>query len=79
MSTVMNDKLDILPHVVEAILNHVSSQASGKSGVGGVYNKALYLRERVDALNRSAAYVDAIGNVKTIDNVVSLREAVGHE
>jgi len=70
MSTVMNDKLDILPHVVEAILNHVSS------GVGGVYNKALYLRERVDALNRWAAYVDAIGNGKTIDNVVSLREAV---
>jgi len=35
MSTVMNGTLDVLPHVVEAILNHVSSQASGKSGVGG--------------------------------------------
>jgi integrase len=75
MSTVMNDDLEILPHVVEAILNHVSSLASGKSGVGGVYNKALYLRERVHALALWADHLEAIisGNAS---NVVSLREAV---
>jgi integrase len=60
MSTVMNDRLDVLPHVVEAILNHVSSQGSGKSGVSGVYNKALYLRERVDALNLWADHLKSI-------------------
>jgi integrase len=79
MSTKMNDELDVLPHVVEAILNHVSSLQSGKKGVGGIYNKALYLRERVVALNRWADHLGAIVNGETIDNVVSFREAVGHE
>jgi integrase len=72
MSTMMNDRLDVLPHVVEAILNHVGGT---KAGVAGVYNKALYLRERVDALRLWAGHLDAIVNGKTIDNVVSLREA----
>ncbi|WP_354096345.1 integrase family protein [Bradyrhizobium sp. RT10b] len=71
MSTKLNDELDVLPHVVEAVLNHVSSLQSGKKGVGGVYNKALYLRERVVALNRWAKHLDAI----TSENVVSLRGA----
>jgi integrase len=75
MSTVMNGRLDVLPHVVEAILNHVSSQASGKSGVGGVYNHAIYLRQRVDALNRWAEHVDTIVNSNTIDNVIALGKA----
>ena len=35
------------PHVVEAIVNHVSGT---KGGVAGVYNKALYLGERKQAL-----------------------------
>jgi integrase len=72
MSTVMNGRLDVLPHVVEAILNHVSSQASGKSGVGGVYNKALYLRERVDALNLWAEHLIRLVSGET-SNVVPLR------
>jgi integrase len=54
MSTLMNDRLGALPHVVEAILNHVSG---AKGGVAGVYNKALYLRERVDALNQWADHL----------------------
>jgi integrase len=35
------------PHVVEAIVNHVSGT---KAGVAGTYNKALYLEERKQAL-----------------------------
>jgi integrase len=70
MSTLMNDRLGVLPHVVEAILNHVSG---AKGGVAGVYNRALYLRERVDALNLWADHLDAI--VTGNSNVVSLREA----
>lgn len=72
LSTRLNDDLDVLPHVVEAILNHVSSTQSGKRGVGGVYNKALYLRERVVALNRWDRHLAAIVS----ENVVSLRGAV---
>jgi integrase len=75
MDTIMNDRLGVLPHVVEAICNRVSSQASGKRGVAGVYNKALYLRERVEALTRWSEHVEAIVNGKTVDNVVSLRQA----
>ncbi|GEP04935.1 tyrosine-type recombinase/integrase [Methylobacterium oxalidis] len=48
MVTLMNEQLGIAPHVVEAVVNHVSGSA--KRGVAGVYNRALYLRERRDAL-----------------------------
>jgi integrase len=75
MSTLMNDRLGVLPHVVEAILNHISSQGSGKSGVSGIYNKASYLRERAEAMALWATQVEAIVSGKTIDNVVSIREA----
>lgn len=43
MATLLNDRLGIAPHVVEACINHVSGSA--KAGVAGVYNKALYLTE----------------------------------
>ena len=48
MVTVMNEKLGISPHVVEAVVNHMSGQA--KAGVAGVYNRALYLKDRRQAL-----------------------------
>src|SRR6185369_15934767 len=48
VSTLMNDCLGILPHVVESVINHVGGV---KAGVAGVYNRALYLRERIEALN----------------------------
>jgi integrase len=60
MDTAMNDQLGVAPHVVEAILNHVSSHKSGKSGVAGIYNKALYLKERTEALALWADYVATI-------------------
>ena len=49
MVTVMNEKLGFTPHVVEAIVNHMSGLA--KAGVAGVYNRALYLEDRRRALN----------------------------
>jgi integrase len=45
------------PHVVEAILNHVSGH---KAGVAGTYNKALYLAERRRALSRWAKHFLAL-------------------
>ena len=70
MATLMNDRLGVLPHVVEAILNHISGS---KGGVAGVYNKALYLRERSDALNLWADHLMAI--VGDQSNVLPLRRA----
>src|ERR1700745_1443871 len=38
-ATVMADRLGVLPHIVEAILNHVSGH---RGGVAGIYNRARY-------------------------------------
>src|SRR5262249_14835101 len=45
--THINDDKNAAPHVVEAIVNHVSGHLAG---VAGTYNKALYLDERRRAL-----------------------------
>lgn len=55
MVTMMNERLSIPPHVVEACVNHISGGA--KAGVAGVYNKALYLAERREALEKWAKFV----------------------
>jgi integrase len=52
-ATRMGDE-GVLPHVVEAVLNHSSGT---KSGVAGTYNKAMYLNEKREALNTLAAFV----------------------
>ena len=40
-------ELGVLPHVIEAIVNHVSGH---KGGVAGIYNRAVYMAERKAAL-----------------------------
>jgi hypothetical protein len=49
MVTVMNERLGVAPHIVEAVVNHTSGLA--KAGVAGVYNRALYLENRRRALD----------------------------
>jgi integrase len=49
--------LGIQPHVVEAVLNHVSGH---RSGVAGVYNRATYDKEKREALERWAQHVLAV-------------------
>ena len=49
--THMNE-LGIQPHVVEAVVNHLSGTA--RAGVAGIYNRATYLPERAAALARWA-------------------------
>ena len=46
--------LGIAPHIVEAILNHVSG---AKSGVAGIYNRSKYDEERRRALAVWATHV----------------------
>jgi integrase len=57
LSTHMHDKLGILPHIVEAVLNHVSGH---KAGVAGTYNVAEYRAEKQAALERWAMEVHRI-------------------
>jgi integrase len=56
-ATMMADKLTILPHIIEAILNHVSGH---RAGVAGIYNRARYLDEMRSALCAWAQYVEAL-------------------
>jgi integrase len=49
--------LGVLPHVVEAVLNHVSGH---KAGVAGVYNRAAYTAEKRAALDRWALEVERL-------------------
>ena len=53
-ATMMADRLGVAPHIIEAILNHVSGH---KAGVAGIYNRASYAREKQEALDLWAAHV----------------------
>ena len=61
--------LGVLPHVIEAVLNHVSGH---KGGVAGIYNRAAYEAEKATALNRWAEHVAAIVEGRD-SNVTALR------
>jgi integrase len=50
-------EMGALPHVIEAVLNHVSGH---KAGVAGVYNRATYMKEKRGALSLWAAQVSLI-------------------
>jgi integrase len=47
-----------LPHVVEAIVNHVSGS---KAGVAGIYNKAAYYAEKRQALKLWGEHLTGLG------------------
>jgi integrase len=49
--------IGILPHVIEAVLNHVSG---ARAGVAGTYNRSLYAKEKREALARWASHVSAV-------------------
>jgi integrase len=58
--TIMNEKLGVAPHVVEAVVNHTSGLA--KAGVAGVYNRALYFEDRRRALHAWDMWMKAIAS-----------------
>jgi integrase len=65
--------LGVQPHVVEAVLNHVSGH---KAGVAGVYNRAAYANEKRVALDLWAEHVAALA-VGRATKVVSLAARSG--
>lgn len=62
-ATLMAEKLGILPHIIEAVLNHVSG---AKGGIAGVYNRATYADEMRRALCAWADYVDGLMATSTV-------------
>jgi integrase len=63
------EHLDVEPHIVEVVLNHMSGH---KSGVAGTYNRAKYEAKKRTALDRWAEYLLAIVEGRE-SNVVPLR------
>ncbi len=55
-ATRMNE-IGVQPHIVEAILNHVSG---AKAGVAGVYNRADYIAQKREALDAWADEIERI-------------------
>ena len=44
----------VQPHIIEAVLNHISGH---KGGVAGIYNRAAYEPEKRAALDTLASYI----------------------
>jgi integrase len=64
-------ELGVHPHIIEAVLNHVSGH---KGGVAGIYNRATYDKEKREALNLWADHVMATVEGRA-GTVVPLRRA----
>jgi integrase len=62
--------IGIPPHIVEAVLNHISG---ARAGVAGIYNWAAYVAEKADALQRWADHVDELITGKPGAKVISMR------
>lgn len=68
MATRLGD-LGIQPHVIEALLNHISGS---RAGVAGIYNRATYAAEKRQAVDIWAAHLESLLADKPL-NVVQLR------
>jgi len=53
--TGMNEELNVDPHIIEAVVNHMSGSA--RAGIAGIYNKAEYLPQRKVALESWANHI----------------------
>lgn len=61
LSTTLHERLDVPPHIVEAILGHISGH---RSGVAGTYNRALYLDQRREALEKYAGHIKGLARAR---------------
>ena len=68
LATRMHEALGVPPHIVEACIGHLSGAA--KAGVAGVYNRATYWPQRVEAFERWAEYVKALTAGKPTTGIV---------
>ena len=64
--------LGVAPHVIEAILNHVSGH---KAGVAGIYNRSTYAAEKRAALELWAARLQTVIAQADGAHVTKLRRA----
>jgi integrase len=69
VSTVMHDRLEVAPHVVEAVLGHYSGH---RAGVAGTYNRAAYADQKRVALDKWADLLERIVSGKKPATVVKM-------
>jgi integrase len=65
--------LGVQPHVIEALLNHISGH---KAGVAGIYNRSTYGAEKSAALVLWAAHILKCAALQAGGNVVNLKPQV---
>jgi len=56
-ATIMADRLNVMPHIVEAVLNHYSGH---RAGVAGIYQRARYQDQMREALQTWGTYVERL-------------------
>ncbi len=61
LSTTLHERLDVAPHIVEAILGHIGGH---RAGIAGVYNRAQYLDQRRAALEKHAGHIRGLTRAK---------------
>ena len=57
-------EIGVQPHIVEAVVNHVSGH---KAGVAGIYNRATYAEEKRTALQKWAEHLGSIVDTAAYD------------
>jgi hypothetical protein len=63
-------EIGIEPHIIEAVLNHISGH---KGGIAGVYNRARYTEQMRIALQRWADHIAGLLDGRDHHKVVRLR------
>lgn len=66
--------LGVQPHVIEAILNHISGH---KAGVAGIYNRSTYAAEKRSALDLWANHIRTIVAQASGANVQRMKRSAG--
>jgi hypothetical protein len=69
-------ELGVQPHVVEAVLNHVSGH---KAEVAGIYNRSSYATEQKAALNLWAAHVESLVKAELPSAVLKFPAKAGNQ
>jgi integrase len=69
ISTIMHERLAVMPHIIEACLNHVSGY---KAGIAGIYNVAKYDELKRIALHKWADHVETLITGKRTAAVMKL-------
>ena len=72
-TTILAERLKVAPVVADKILNH--APATTVSSAAAVYNRALYLDERRDALEALGRYIAGLVRPRGAGNVVELKRA----